>query len=125
MRQPLLWLVELGLTSVTIELNCLPVVHGVKEGLHNNSEFGAIISSCANFLSNYQSFEVSYVRRQANLAIHTIMTASRLHVRSMLFNLFPTYIETLFIMKCIEFVLVKKINFNQVYSSKEIKEQVH
>lgn len=34
-----LWLVELGLTSVSIELDCLLVVNGVKNGLRSSFEF--------------------------------------------------------------------------------------
>lgn len=94
-RQALLWLVELELTSVSIELDCLLVVNGVKDSLQTNFEFGAIVSHCRCLLSCYQSFQVRYVRRKANLAAHTLVRVSRFHASSKIFDFIPTCIGTI------------------------------
>lgn len=91
----LLWLSELGLNSVTIELNCLPVLNGLKTSTLPKNEFVVLLSKCRNLLSNFQSFQVSFTRRHANLAAHTLTRVARLYASSQVFNLISSCIETI------------------------------
>ncbi|KAL6543718.1 hypothetical protein OROGR_010215 [Orobanche gracilis] len=95
LKETILWLEVLGLTSVSIELDCAPVVNGLELDPIPNTEFGAILMYCRNHLSSFPSFKVSYIRRQANLVAHTLARASRLYARSHTFDLIPTCIETI------------------------------
>lgn len=56
------WLGELGLQSVTIELDCLPVVNGLRSTNNLNTDLGTILTSCNSLFLNFQSC-ISYDRR--------------------------------------------------------------
>lgn len=64
----------LGLPTISIELDYLPVVNGVQGEPNTNTEFGTLISYCRHFLTS-KALRVSYIRRQANSVAHTLVRA--------------------------------------------------
>lgn len=74
------WFSELGIQSITIELDCLPAVNGMNGTIKLNSDFGSILISCKTLLSNVQSYRINYIRRQTNLITLSLAKASRLYV---------------------------------------------
>lgn len=86
---------DLGLPAISIKLDCLLVVNGVQGEPNRKSEFGTLISYSQHFLNHFQSFKVSYVRRQTNCVAHNFARVSRFHASSSVHNFISVYIETL------------------------------
>lgn len=95
--QAILWLGSLKPLYVSIELDCLPLVNGVREGLNTKTEFVLLNSRCSNLLKQFNCYHVSFIRRQANRVAHTLARASRFYACSVIFDLIPTCIDSLVI----------------------------
>lgn len=71
----------------------------VREALINPctmiSEFGSIIRKCHTILSSPTSFEINFVRRQANMVAHNLARVSYLHTSAHNFYVAPTWVELL------------------------------
>lgn len=89
------WLSELHIQSITIELDSLPVVNGMKGSTKLNSDLGSILLSCKMLLSRFQSYRINYVRRHANHVAHTLARASGLYASSQVFDFSPTCNKTI------------------------------
>lgn len=101
LKQAICWLGELGIISLTIELDFLPVVNGVNATNSFDNELGLILSSCKPLLFANPSYSVSYIRRQSNLVIHTFARASRHHANSQVFD---------FISNCTEPIVMNEMH---------------
>lgn len=95
--QAILQLRDLGLPSVSIKLDCLPVVNGVQEDTNTNTELGTLISYCNNLLSSLHDFKVTYIQRQTNPVAHTLARASGFNTSSTVQEFIPFCIETIVI----------------------------
>ncbi|KAK2399385.1 hypothetical protein QL285_049205 [Trifolium repens] len=92
LKEAIIWLGELGLSRVDIELDCLPVVQAINDKSSNQTEFGIIIEDCKILLANYPNFKISFIRRQANFVAHTLARASRSYASHQTFDLIPSCI---------------------------------
>jgi hypothetical protein len=60
LKAAILWLGELGLSKVQIELDCLLVVQAINNRSSDQTEFGVIIDECKLLLVNYPNFKMFY-----------------------------------------------------------------
>jgi len=70
LRDAILWLDNLGLSKVHIELDCKLVVDNIVDSSKNESEFGNIITICRIMLQQHPNSKITFVRRQANCVAH-------------------------------------------------------
>jgi ribonuclease HI len=92
LKEALIWLEELGISRVVIELDCMLVVNAINEKLRDSTEFGAIIKQCRLLLDNHPNFKISFIRRQANFVAHTLARASKSYASRQTFELIPSCI---------------------------------
>jgi len=95
LKEAMLWLVELGLSNVKIELDCKLVVDCIVDRFKNQSKFGNIMSICRSLLDQYPNFKISYIRRRTNFVVHTLVMVLKLYVRHHIFDLIPSYITSI------------------------------
>jgi len=88
LKEAILWLGEMGMSNVSIELDCKLVSEGILDRSTNQSEFGQIVSDCRMLFSNYLNFKISLVRRQANYVAHHLARASKLYASHRIFDYF-------------------------------------
>jgi len=95
LKEAILWLGELGLSNVHIELDCKLVTDDIVDRTNNHAEFGNIMLTCRSFLTYFPNFKISFVRRQANFVAHTLARASKVYASCQVFDLIPSYITTI------------------------------
>jgi len=91
LHDAILWLRRLGISNVHFGLDCKLVV----DRTNNQAEFGNIIPICKSLLSQSPNFKISFVRRQANFVAHSLAKVSRMHARHQMFDLVPSYIDSI------------------------------
>lgn len=77
LKEAILWLGELGLSNVLIELDCKLVVDSIVDGTKNQSEFGNIMSTCRSLLTHFPNFKISFAMRQSNYVVYTLRQGSQ------------------------------------------------
>jgi hypothetical protein len=60
---------EMGMSSVSIELDCKLVIKGIGDRTTNQFEFGKFIHECKMLFSIFSNFKISLVRRQINFML--------------------------------------------------------
>lgn len=86
------WLQELDIRRVTIELDCIAIVDGVRGVCNFVTEYGSILRSCKTLLSTLQNYAVSLSGGK-----QTLLLIQRDFASSQVFDCSPTYITTLII----------------------------
>jgi len=81
LRDAILWLGQLELSRVQIELDCKLVVDSIVDRTNNQSEFGNIIFACRSLLQQFPNFKINFVRRQTNYVAHSLARKSKLYAR--------------------------------------------
>jgi len=66
----------MGLSKVSIELDCKQVIDDISRRLNTSSLFGAIIDICKTSLGIYQNLKISFIKRQAYSVVHLLARAS-------------------------------------------------
>jgi len=89
----------MGLSKVSIELDCKQVVDGTTRGLNTNFMFGAILDICKASLRIYQNFKISFIWRQANSVAHLLARASLSYVSPHVHDHMSSCIENIIINK--------------------------
>ena len=69
LKEAIKWLASMGLSRVSIELDCKQVVEGIDRRLNTNSMFGVILDICKASLRIYQNFKISLIRGQTNNSV--------------------------------------------------------
>jgi len=95
LRDTILWLGQLRLSDVHIELDFKLVVDSICDKNNNQAEFGNIIADCRSLLQQFANFKISFVRRQVNVVAHSLARVSILHARHHVFDLIPSCITNL------------------------------
>jgi hypothetical protein len=95
LKEAILWLGELGLSNVHIELDCKLVTDSIMDRTNNRAEFGNIMSTCRSLLTHFPNIKISFVRRQANFVAHTLARASKLYASRQVFDLISSCITTI------------------------------
>jgi ribonuclease HI len=95
LKDAILWLGQLGLSKVQIELDCKLVVESILDRTNSQSEFGTIINMCRSLLQQFSNFEISFVRRQANYVAHGLARESKLYTRHHVFDSIPSCINSI------------------------------
>jgi hypothetical protein len=95
LKEVMLWLVELGLSKVQIELDCKLVVDCIVDRSKNQSEFGNIMFVRISLLDQYPNFKISYIRRQTNFVVHTLARVLKLYVRHHIFDLISSCVTSI------------------------------
>jgi len=95
LRDAILWLDNLGLSKVHIELDCKLVVDNIVDSSKNESKFGNIIAICRIILQQHPNFKIGFVMRQANCVAHCLANASKSNARHQIFDLIPSCISTI------------------------------
>lgn len=72
LHHALQWLINMDVEIVQIELDCKTVVDGLRNRKGNFTELGVVLNKCRTLLQNFPSYQVSFVRRQANIVAHTL-----------------------------------------------------
>jgi ribonuclease HI len=81
-----------GLTHVIIETDFKSVVDAFRYSRGGSSEFIFIISQIKNILCCNPTFEVKFIKRQANMVAHTLVRAAIAWSRRCTFESLPPYI---------------------------------
>ncbi|XP_024636060.1 uncharacterized protein [Medicago truncatula] len=92
LRDAILWLGQLELSNVQLELDCKLVVDSIYDKNNNQAEFGSIIDDCRSLLQQFTNFKISFVRRQANVVAHSFARVSIFQARHQVFDLIPSCI---------------------------------
>jgi len=95
LREAILWLGQLGLSKVRIELDRKLVVDSIFDRTNNQSEFGNIIHMCRSLLQQFSNFKISFVRRQVNYVAHGLARESKLYARHHIFDSIPSCINSI------------------------------
>jgi ribonuclease HI len=91
LKKTLIWLEELGISRVDIELDCMLVVNAINEKSRDSAQFGAIVKQCRLLLDNHPNFKISFIRRQANFVAHILTRASKSYASRQTFGLIPFF----------------------------------
>ncbi|EEF37986.1 hypothetical protein RCOM_0703970 [Ricinus communis] len=78
LREPLNWDVLLELQNVIFDVDAEAVVDVIQSRSSDVSEFGVFIKDCLSFLADNLSFQVWFVKQQANVVAHKLARASHL-----------------------------------------------
>ena len=92
---------SMGLSKVSIELDCKQVVDNITRRLNINSMFGAIIEICKTSLKIYHNFKISFIRRQTNSIAHLLTWMSLSYVSSHFHN---------YMSSCIVIVIINEMS---------------
>ena len=95
LRDAILWLGQLGLSKVQIELDSKLVVESILDRTNSQSEFGTIINICRSLLEQFSNFKISFVMRQANYVVHGLARESKLYARHHVFDSIPSCINSI------------------------------
>jgi hypothetical protein len=79
LKEAIIWLGEMEVSRMSIELDCKLVVEGVIDSSSNRTELGTILKLCRSLLSFYPNFEISFISRQANCVAYHLARASKLN----------------------------------------------
>ena len=85
----------MGKANVVFECDAKVVVDAIHAATVDLSEFGAVIVECKSLLLQGCNYSVQFVRRQANIAAHSLARASRLHAGFYIFDSPPDCIRNL------------------------------
>lgn len=66
------WMADYGIIHVEFELDCKTVVDRLNSSGQDCPKVGVIIHECIYLLTQYQNPRVMFVKRQANIAAHTL-----------------------------------------------------
>jgi ribonuclease HI len=83
-----------GFSYVTFESDSKTVVDAINSSLVGLSEFSIMISHIKSLLSSNDYFEVKYVKRQANMAAHSLARAAYSMSSRRLFDSITRCIDT-------------------------------
>jgi len=95
LREAILWLGQLGLSKVQIELDGKLVVDNILNRTNNQSDFGNIIHMCRSLLQQFSNFKINFVRKQANYVAHGLARESKLYARHHVFDSIPSCINSI------------------------------
>lgn len=76
LHEALNWVISLSMERVIFETDAKAVLDAISTSKRNLTEFGFLISSCQSILHTNESFQVCFVRRQANKVIHALAKAA-------------------------------------------------
>jgi len=111
LKEAIIWLGDMGMSNVSIELDYKLVVDGILDKSTNKSEFGKIMSDCKMLFSNYPNFKISFIKQQANFIAHFLARASKLYASYHIFDYIsslPSYIFTILMNEIIRVCSCKK-----------------
>ena len=77
---------------VVFEYDSATLVQALSSTGHGDSEFYVIVSSIIYQLSLHSNFKIKFVRRQANMVVHTIARATYSWASHRIFNSYPSCI---------------------------------
>jgi hypothetical protein len=103
LKEAIMWLGEMDLSRMSIELDCEPVVNDIIDKSDNRIEYGSILKVCRSLLDFYSNFiKISFTRRQANSFPHCLARTSKLYVSHHIFDsipfcIFPIVMSEMFI----------------------------
>jgi hypothetical protein len=86
LKEVIIWLGEMEISRMLIELDCKLVVEDVIDTSSNQTKLDTIIKLCRSFLSFNLNFEISFIRRQVNCVAHHLTRASKLYVSHQIFE---------------------------------------
>ncbi|KAL8094110.1 hypothetical protein AgCh_035831 [Apium graveolens] len=58
--------------AVIIESDCLPVVQLIRSSIPMRSSFGQVIEDCRRLSSEFNNFELYFIKRSANMSAHEL-----------------------------------------------------
>jgi ribonuclease HI len=79
--------------QVVFESDSSTLVQALSSPGHGDSEFYAIVSSIIYQLSLHSNFEMKFVRRQANMVVHSLARTTCSWASHGIFDSYPSYIE--------------------------------
>ena len=85
--------ITLNLNCVIFESDCQRVTQAVHSNNKGASEFCFIINSITTLLKSFPNFEVKFVKRQANMAAHSLAKVANSWSRHNRLNYIPLCIE--------------------------------
>lgn len=73
------WIEQLGVSIVSLELDCKTVVDGILDLSSTHSNFGAILRSYKAIMSNMPNLRINFIKRQTDRVVHHSPKASILY----------------------------------------------
>ncbi|KAL8514129.1 hypothetical protein ACS0TY_013308 [Phlomoides rotata] len=70
---------NMGFNSVVVEMDAKVVCDAINEKRIGESTFGSYVSPCIGICSSFFSCNFNFVRRQANIVVHSFARVSRLY----------------------------------------------
>ncbi|XP_074341815.1 uncharacterized protein LOC141679206 [Apium graveolens] len=70
--EALKWVLELGVSNITVESDSLITVQALSKGSQNYLEVGNILQECRNLVDDRPDLTISFVKRQANVVAHLL-----------------------------------------------------
>jgi ribonuclease HI len=93
LKEAIIWLGEIELSKVSIELDCKLVVDDIGDRSVNKSEFDNLLSIYRSLLNQCPNIKISFIRRQANYVSHCLARASQYNASHQIFELVPSCIS--------------------------------
>jgi hypothetical protein len=81
LRNTIIWLGDMGVLMVLIELYCKLVVVDIVGNSINHTRYGNILKACIQFLDLYPNFKISFIRKQAKYIAHSLARMPSLYAR--------------------------------------------
>jgi hypothetical protein len=86
-----------GFERIIFESDCLTVVNVITNDYRYENELGTLLSTCKSILTANASYNIAFVRRQANRVAHNLARASILQSSPMTFYHSPSCISSIII----------------------------
>lgn len=89
------WLHQLEVDFAIVETDCKIIADSLNSSSQDLTEFGDLIKSCKDLLSLKQGFTIQFVKRQANMAAHTLARRAATHAWAHITSTVPTCIASI------------------------------
>lgn len=107
----ILWLDQLGLWNVQIELDHKLVIDRIIDRFRNQSKFGIIMSRCRLLLCYFSNLKINFVGRQKNCVVHSVNKDVKVIWSSL--NIWFNFILYFFWWNNVSFCWLKNVTINK------------
>ena len=92
LKETIIWFGNLGISKVSIELDCKLVVDDIFDSTNNHTEVGNTLHECRMLLDSLPNFKISFIWRKTNFVAHELARVSKLYASYHIFDMISTCI---------------------------------
>jgi hypothetical protein len=115
LQHALLIAVSCGFERVKFESDCQMIVIAVNNGYIYLNELEFLLSTCRSLISSNASYNLAFVRQQANRVVHSLATTSVVQSSPNIFMFLQVIFSVLIIFDEMSFCCLKKKPLNHIF----------